>query len=252
MFKFLRKHKTVLFTALALCLIGMIFFGIGGSAILSSPQDIIIKVNGAKIRQGQFDRFYDQLTHQKKNTNSADTAQLTQEAMYELIRMEVFDQEAKKYGVEVPEQELQLILLNTPAFQKNGHFDLQTYIQTVRDGLGMTPQEFEQMRRKDLAAQKVRQLIDATVHVSDVELKEALPGRLAIETDPKKKKEIASNPEILRNEIRNKEVGLVFNDWLKQLNSGLKVDVISESFKKRLSAPQAAPQSAPPVPQPGK
>jgi SurA N-terminal domain len=252
MFRFLRKHRTVLFVSLAFCLIGMLFFGIGGTSMVASPHDTIIKINGQKISQREFDRVYNQMLRQKGEGQVENGAEMTSQALNELIRSEVFNQEAKRYELYVPEQELQMQLASTPAFQKDGQFDFQTYYNTLRQVVGIPPAEFEKLRTKDIAARKLNQLIASSVRVPESTMEEAIKARLALEPDPKKKKELMSNPDLLREEIRSREVNMAFTDWLSQLNSTLKVEIISETFRKRLTppAPAAPAPAAPPVGQP--
>jgi peptidyl-prolyl cis-trans isomerase D len=220
---------------MAFCILGLLLFGIGGGSMAPSPYDAILKVNGAKVTQADFDRLYRQASRQRAASTPEEQKQLEAEVIQELIRAEVFSQEAKAYGIQVPDQDLQLHIANYPAFQKEGKFDPQQYQQTVTQVFGMPIEEFEKARRKDIMAQKLTALINASVHVPDSVLKGALQNRLAIETDKKKKKELQENPEALREEIRNKEANLVFSDWLNQVNSQLsgKIVPVSESMKKR-------------------
>ena len=57
--------------------------------------------------------------------------------------------------------------------------------------------------------------------------------------DAKKRKALKENPELLRQEMRDKETNIVFGDWLNQLNSNLKVTFVSDTFKKRMGAAPA-------------
>jgi len=239
MFRFLRKHKKIVLVSLTVIAVALPFFGIGTNYLMSSPHDVVLKVNGEKVMQSEFDRVYNQMLRQKGEVKGDEKKQLQNQALSELIRLIVFDQEAKKFGLHISDQELQLQLASIPAFQKEGHFDPQTYVQTIGQTLGTTPAEFEKIRKKEMAASKLNQLIASTVHISDSQLNEALPGRIALETDKKKKKELQENKEILRTEMRNKEANLVFADWLNQMNSSLRVDIVSNRFRRTLNgAPQ--------------
>jgi parvulin-like peptidyl-prolyl isomerase len=237
MFRFFRKHRTLVMTSMAVCLVGLLFFGIGTTSFLPSANDVIVKVNGEKIRQSQFDRLYNQIMRQKNNAKPEERQQVTGQALNELIRQEVFAQEAKKFGIEVSDQELQLTLSGIPAFQKDGHFDPQTYVRALALNLNTTPNDFEKGHKKDLAAQRVNRWIASVVHIPDDVFEAALINRIKTETDPKKRKEMEANPEVAREELRNKELNLVFSDWLGQLNSNLKVNIVSETFRQRLNAP---------------
>ncbi len=242
MFKFFRKHRTVVFVALAFVVIGLPFFGLGTSFLQSSPQDVILKINGEKVLQGQFDRLIDQITRQDPTMTAEKKVQVRGQAMNELIRLTVYDQEAHKYGIRVPDQELRFQLENTPAFQKEGKFDGQTYLQTLHQVGNISPEEFEAMRKKDIAASKLNQLISSSVQISDADLQEAVRNRMAIETDAKLKKEWQEKPEKLRETIRNEELNWVYQDWLGQVNSRLKVNIVSEKFRQSLAMPgQPAP-----------
>ncbi len=224
---------------MAACILGLLLFGIGGGSMAPSPYDPILKVNGAKITQADYDRLYRQASRQRDVSTPDQQRQLEAEVIQELIRAEVFAQEAKKFGIKVPDQDLQLHLSNYPAFLKDGKFDPQQYMQTVTQVLGMPLADFEKARRKDIAAQKLTALINASVHIPDATLQEAVKSRLALETDKKKKKELQDNPDALREEIRNREANQVFSDWLSQVNASLtgKIVPVSEAMKKKLGVP---------------
>ncbi len=234
MFKFLRKHRTFVFVSLALIAIALPFFGLGGMTFFSS-KDCVAKVNDMKISQRQYDQVYQNIIRQRDELNADQKKQIELEALQELVRQEVMFQEAKKYGIEVPDQEVQLQIVNAPAFQKDGKFDPRTYYQSVFQVLRMTPEEFELTRRKETAAMKLNQMIFSAVRVNDDDVTSGLANRISVETDAKKKKELKENPEIFRNELRQKQMNLVFNDWLAFINRSLRVEVVSPNLRTRLS-----------------
>jgi parvulin-like peptidyl-prolyl isomerase len=235
MFKSFRRHRTVVMVFMAACIAGLLLFGIGGTSLLSSPQDVIVKVNGKKVTQMQFDRIYHQITRQRTETDPKDNQRLLGQALNELIRQEVFYQEAKKYGIEVTDQEMQYQLASIPAFQREGQFDPQTYVRVVSQAFGTTPNEFEKDHKKDVAARKLNQLIASAVQISDRVQSLQLEAMIQNEEDPKRKKELKEKPEEFIQELRNREMNLVYSDWLNQLNSGLKVNIVSDRFQKMLS-----------------
>lgn len=224
---------------LAACILGLLLFGIGGNALTTSPQDTIIKINGQKVSQIDFDRLYNQMMRQRETsaTTQEQRDQIQSQAFQELIRQEVFAQEAKKYGIEIPDQVLQMQLANIPAFQKDGQFDGATYVRVIGQSFNMRPRDFEKTHKKDIAARQLNSLIATSVNVSEDELRTALEARLKIETDAKKRKELQADPEKLRQELKEKQLNLVFGDWLNQLNSTLKINIVSESFRKRMGQP---------------
>jgi len=235
MFKFLRRHRTILMVTLVVCILGLLIFGIGGTSFQASPQDVIAKVNGKKLRQIEFDRLYNQYIRQRPDMSPEQRKALPSEVFNELIRQEVFFQESERYGIRVTDHELQIHLASQKIFQKDGQFDPRLYYQTVVRGLGLTPEKFEEMRKKDMAAQKLNRIMAYSVHLPEQEFQDTLQRRLAIETDPEERKKLRENPQALRDQLRNEEVNRVLADWLTQLNSKLKVTIVSDHFRKRLS-----------------
>ena len=225
---------------MAVCILSLALFGIVGNSFITSPLDTVIKINGQKITQVDFDHVYNQVSRAAKNSDPNQRQQSTSQALNEIIRQEVFNQEAKKFGITVSDQQLQMQLASYQAFQKEGKFDLPTYGRMVVQVMGMSPRDFEKSQRKDIAGRAVNQLVANSVHISEDEFQSELAHRLASEKDAAKRKELLANPEQVRNEMRDKELNLVFNDWLTQLNSALKVNIVSESFRQRMGAPATA------------
>lgn len=235
MFRFFRKHRSVVMVFLAACIVGLLLFGIGGNSMVTSPQDTILKINGKKIPQVNFDRLYNQLMRQKEGSTTPEQRQQIQgQAFQELIRQEVFYQESKKFGIEVTDQILQMQLAGIPAFQKDGKFDAETYVRVLSQAFSMAPRDFEKAHKKDIAARQLNALIATSVHISDAQLGNELTARLKSETNAKKRKELQADPEKLRQELLEKETNLVFGDWLNQLNSTLKISFVSDQFRKRM------------------
>ncbi len=239
--RFLRKHRTFVFAFLAIIMISLPFFGIGSNYLFSSPQDVVLKVNGTKVRRSEYDRLLNQLMKSNPEMPAEQKQQVRGQALNELIRLIVYDQEAERYGLRVSDQELRAQLEHTPAFLTDGKFDPQKYLQTLTQVAGTTPEEFENYRKKDMAAFKLNQVIASAAAVTDEDLKEAVEGRLAIETDLKKKKTWKENPETLRAEIRGQQANWLFQDWLGAINSSLKVRLTSDQFRKSLESPAQQP-----------
>jgi parvulin-like peptidyl-prolyl isomerase len=245
MFKFFRRHRTLVLVALAACVGGLVLFGAGGSSFMASPQDTIVKVNGRALKADQFDRIYRMMSRQQADTSPAAQQQLMGQALNEMIRQEVLSDEAKRYGLTVTDEELALQLASIPAFQREGRFDPATYDQVVRRTFGTPPHEFEKNHRKDLLVRKLNLLIASSVQVSDAEVKEQGAAILEAEKDPKVRKELASDAAKMRERVREREINLVFNDWLNRMNSELKVSIVSDRFRQRLGGPAAPPANAP-------
>jgi peptidyl-prolyl cis-trans isomerase D len=235
MFRFLRKHRTFVMVFLAVIVVILPFFGIGTTSMLPTSQDTIIKVNGRKITQAQFDQLNNQIMRQRPDMTPDQKKQVGAETMNELVREEVFTQEAGKYGIHATDQELQLELASIPAFQKENRFDAQTYVQAVSQAFGMRTQDFEKKQKRDIEARRVNQLVAFSIHMSDAEYEQQKNIILAGEKDKAVLKKWKDDPDALRKDLLAKERNLVFQDWINQLNSTLKVQIVSESFRRRLN-----------------
>lgn len=220
---------------LAVIVVILPFFGIGTTSLMPSSHDTIVKVNGHKITQAQFDQLQNQILKQRADLTPEQKKQVGGETLNELVREEVFTQEAAKYGIHATDQELQMELASVPAFQKDKRFDPQTYVQVVSQAFGMRTQDFEKKQKRDIEARRVNQLIAFSIHMTDMELEKQQAAIFAAEKDKATLKKWKEDPESLRKDLLAKERNLVFQDWLNQLNSTLKVQIVSDAFRRRLN-----------------
>lgn len=214
MFNFLRRHRTFVLISLALIVAIVPFVGIGTTSMQASPMDVIAKINGQPVRQGEFDKMYRQLSRQSENLAPEARQKLAETAFHELVKQEVFVQEAERYGLKVTDQEVQIQLASMPAFRKDGKFDYGTYYNRVVQSFGIAPKDFEKNYRKELLARKVNALVASSVRG---------PASAA---DAK-----------LADEQRKQEIALVMNDWYTQLNNNIRIDLTSDRFRKTLASP---------------
>src|SRR5262245_22091292 len=110
MFKFFRRHRTVVMVALAACVGGLILFGVGGSSFMASPQDTVVKVNGKKLTGEQFERVFRAISRNQTDTSPKSQQQLMGQALNELIRQEVLYDQSQRYGMVVTDDELRMQL----------------------------------------------------------------------------------------------------------------------------------------------
>ena len=213
---------------------------------MASPKDVIVKVNGRKITNEQFERLYRAMARQRPESSGRDQQEIMGQALNELVRQDVLSQEAKRYGIVVTDDELRSQLASIPAFQREGQFDPATYAQVVQRTFGMNLHDFEAGHKKDVSVRKLNLLVASGVQVSDAEVEFHKDAILEGEKDPKVRKEIAADSVKLRDRVREKQIQLVFADWLNRLNSDLKVSIVSDQFRQRLAGP-SAPAGQPPA-----
>lgn len=81
-----------------------------------------------------------------------------------LITREALAKKAEGLGLVVSDEELLEVIKSNPNFQKDGKFSLELYKETLKR-LNLTPEEYEDILRKSLMAQKILKLIDRGVYV---------------------------------------------------------------------------------------
>ncbi len=232
MMNWLRKHMRLIFGITIVGFLGGAFIGFGGYFFSSkTPADAVVEVNGAKIPYRQYanylNRVLDNMRQQKQEITDEVTKQKKQEVLQDLIQEEVFSGEAKKYSITVSDGELAADIQHYPAFQKEGHFDQQTYFQVLFQMLHTTPKEFEESRRKQIAIFKLRQLISSSVIITEPELKleyyYSNKGNMsAFEKDRQK----------FLEKLKQEKTMMVFSEWFKTLNQNMKIKVHLDEIEK--------------------
>jgi len=96
---------------------------------------------------------------------------LRQASLDSLISREVILQEARAKGIQVSAQEVRDKITGNSAFQENGTFSRDLYLQVVRS-VNQTPEQFENSQRADLLIAKVEGLVKEGVKVTDAEARE--------------------------------------------------------------------------------
>lgn len=223
MMDFIRVHKKTIFW---ITLIGFLFatfayFGAGG--ILTKGIDTVATVNNQKVSYSDFSRAVSRAIEnqreQKKDAELTETdlQQIKMGVLQDMVSEEAFYQIALKYGITVTDAEVAAHLRQIPAFQKNGHFDHQTYFQTLRYGLKMNYEEFEKSRKRALAVDKVRFLIYLLSKVTDKEAEMEYLRRNG------NLKNFVKEKDNFINTLCNEKRILLFNQWIAILQQKTKI-----------------------------
>ncbi|OGS34514.1 MAG: hypothetical protein A2293_09560 [Elusimicrobia bacterium RIFOXYB2_FULL_49_7] len=231
---FLRKHMKVIFLITIIGFLAGAFVGFGSYLFgKKTATDAVAEVNGKEISYRRFavllNRAVENASKEQQGTMSEEMIQQKkQEVLQDLIQEEVFWQEALKYGISVPDKELAMDIQNYPAFQKDGRFDQGAYFQVLYQVLRTTPQEFEDSRRKQIAIYKLRHLIASGVRISEAELRleyaRANRGNM---------KDFEKNKTEFSDKLRQEKVMMVFNEWFKQLNQTVKIEVFLNEIEQQ-------------------
>lgn len=212
MMNFLRKYQMHVLAGLLAFFLIYIALGFGTSFFVKgSPNDTIVEVDGEKVPLHRFWSLYNRALDQSKPLDKAGRDQKRDEAIRDLVQAVVFKREVGRFGILVPDQQVAVSLTQIPAFQSEGHFRPQLYIQALQTQLKMSPQDFEEEQRLSIGFFKLRWLIQSAIKVTDQEM--AFSGQR-----PDK-----GGPEALRKKLWDEKTTFCFNQWLTQIGQKLHV-----------------------------
>ncbi|MFA5517598.1 MAG: SurA N-terminal domain-containing protein, partial [Desulfuromonadales bacterium] len=174
-----RKQKSILvkvvFWTIIAAFVGTIFLVWGKGADQGSAGDpeTAATVNGTRISYNEYQsaysnlyRLYQDVYREKFTPELEGTLGLRQQALDALVEQTLLRQEAKRLGLKVSQQELVGSIAEIPAFQENGSFSRELYLQ-VLNAQRLNPEAFETMQKHQLLVEKLREKIEADVSVDD-------------------------------------------------------------------------------------
>ncbi|WP_020675583.1 SurA N-terminal domain-containing protein [Geopsychrobacter electrodiphilus] len=178
------KQKTIIvkiiFWVIIAAFIGTIFlvWGHGGDKG-ASGKAAALQINDTKISYEEFQSAYSNLYNlyqgiYKENFTPQLEKQLNlkQQAVDQLIGQSLLMQEAEKTGLEVSKDELVNSIATYPAFQVDGKFNRNRYIQ-VLNYEKISAEQFEASQRRQLLVDKLRKQLQQGVSVSADEINQA-------------------------------------------------------------------------------
>jgi peptidyl-prolyl cis-trans isomerase D len=163
---------TFAFLALTMAFWG---FGVGGMFNKVHP---VATINGNRILADELNQAATQIREalqQRYGANASAVLQnvnLRQEALERLIDGQLIADEARHLGISISDEDLQQKIATTPAFQRDGQFDFDTYQEALRNA-NLMPSEFENEERKQMVADLMHDMVSAGVQVSDDEVRHA-------------------------------------------------------------------------------
>ncbi len=158
-----------------------------GYTMLTAPNDssvnqrgdVAATVNGDEISYSSFQASYSNLYNLyqsiyqgKFNAVVEKQLNLPKQALQQLIHEQLLVQEADRLNLNVSKQELVRAIAQYDAFQENGVFNRDRYLQ-VLNYQRMPPEQFEAAQNRQMLTQKVREQLQQSVVLSDAELQEA-------------------------------------------------------------------------------
>jgi len=184
MLDFVRNKQKSIIIKIAFAIIILSF--VIGYAMLSSPggpagEDQSAEaaiVNGKAIAFNDFQTTYSNLyqvyqnIYQDQFTPALEKQlKLAEKTLDSLIDQVLLQDEAERQQIEISGKELVDAIANIPAFQENGVFNKDRYLQVLAYQR-LSSEQFEAMQRSELISTKVREQLQAGVTVTDEEIDE--------------------------------------------------------------------------------
>src|SRR2546430_1864966 len=187
MLRAMRENAKWIFYILAFAFVGWLVFDVG-MGVTGRGQyggaDVVLKVNGRAIHVPQYQQVlqaaYDQYRHQGAGRlTREDEQQISDQVVKQLVQQVLFEQEYKRLGITVSDEEVIQAarsspppeIMGTPEFQTNGQFDISKWQRFLASG--SDPRFLEQLEaryRDQIPQLKLAQYVTADVYVSDAKL----------------------------------------------------------------------------------
>jgi hypothetical protein len=180
--------------------LGGIFFG-AAVYLFDRPSDFVAKVNGATIPINLFSSIYTSSVrgYEQSASRSLDETELNEvkvRVIQTLVQIELFCQEAVKYGIVVTDEELKSDLQNSLEFRDGNTFSMAKY-RAFLNAIQIKAKDYENFRRKQLVANKVKMIMASCVKLWNYEIEFANK----------------QNPSVSKDELFFTKVNLILTDW---------------------------------------
>ncbi len=170
--------KGVLWAVVFAFIATSLYFGMSNSGPTASEAATVL---GQRVSVAEFQRVQNNLYQNYRNIfgNRADfdlreRFNFREMALEQIVRQALLKRMAKRERLDVTDAELYESIAAIPAFQEEGTFDPDRYLAVLRQQVPpIVPKVFEAQQREALLAQKVYNLVDAGVQVTDAEVVDA-------------------------------------------------------------------------------
>ena len=213
MMNFFRKHKVAIILIILVGFFGGTFiagFGVSTFGNTVSSFDTVAVINGKKIPYKYYYSLYNNTLNMLRSSGQDVTEELMNLTKNQILRTLVLDeliwQQSKKYGITVTDNELAKDIQSYPYFLNDkGQFDSRNYYQFLNN-LRMSPKDFESLRRKQIASNKLQMLVASASRLSQSEIE---------------MKQSTNVPEL--TQIKANEV---LNDWFDTVKKNSKIEIL--------------------------
>ncbi|MEJ2275281.1 MAG: SurA N-terminal domain-containing protein [Woeseiaceae bacterium] len=154
----IREKFTGWIAAAILGLIAITFVFVGGANFAFIGNNYAAKVDGVEIGLGQFEQAYrDQLQQNPQFAQLPDNLRenLRRNVLEQLIQQRVIDNYLSEAGYRISDTQLMGMIQQTPDFQVDGKFDIETYRRVLAEN-GYLPADFERAQRVTLVRNQLQ------------------------------------------------------------------------------------------------
>jgi hypothetical protein len=197
-----------------------IFVGFGSYLFGNAASlDTVVSINGSKIPLKLYNTIYSNALVQAQNASTGTAtqeqiAQIKSRTLESLVQDELFYQQSNKYKIIVSDTELQNNIVNSPMFSENGVFNPRIYYAFLNN-INFLPAEYEELMRKQIAIQKMKNLLISSVKITNSEFN--LFRQL--------------NPNVDSNTYAQYKVNRVLNEWYTNTLRDSKINVNEELIR---------------------
>jgi parvulin-like peptidyl-prolyl isomerase len=174
MLKSMRKHAKYFYFLFGIIILTFVFWGVGVNKQNGTAP--LVLINGKeRIDITEFWRAYDKMEDVYRDAfqdkfDDAMRDKLKLQVLEELVEARVLYLAARQGGITVTDAELGEAIRNDPSFIRNGRFNRQVYLNTLRLN-HLTPAAYEQQLRQELMARRLRLMVQEAVDLTPAELK---------------------------------------------------------------------------------
>lgn len=164
-----------------LALTFVVSFGIG---TFSNPKEVVVEVDGEEILATEFLRVYQRELEQMRERVGEEADRLASSiglrrlVLRRLVNRRLLLNEARRLGLETPDEVVRRQIASEAGFQREGRFDYELY-RDLLSRSGLSPSSYEEGVREDLLLEIWRRMVSAGVIVD----KEEVDRLLRMETE---------------------------------------------------------------------
>src|SRR4051812_47312316 len=161
MFDLVHKHKKIIQVLLAIIFLPFAFFGIDSYFRSGDAGNTLATVGGQQISQQEFSvalqerqNYLQRMVGGRVDPAMLDSPELRFAVLDGVIRQRLLVSQALRYNVLVPDEQLQQVINEQPAFQDEGKFSHARYVELLKRQ-NTNEVGFESSLRRDLMVQRV-------------------------------------------------------------------------------------------------